>query len=262
MRDIFYPFTITNVNTANDFFWDDKFTFAGESHEYWEIVCVHSGAVEAVEDEKVYTLRAGDMVCHAPMEFHRIKSCTGTSPHVTVMTFKNTGELPARLGDGVFKLSEDELRIYHSAFMMAYRFLHGEGSEADGAVAGMQIAGFLLHLSETHVPGNLPPTSKRAVDYQRVVDVMQNAVCENLTLPEIAARAAVSLSTMKLLFVDFSGQSPKQYYAGLRIKEARRLLEGGTSVTDVSITLGFSSPNYFSLFFKRNTGSLPKTAKR
>ena len=28
--------------------------------------------MEVVEDDKVYTLRAGDFVCHAPMEFHRI----------------------------------------------------------------------------------------------------------------------------------------------------------------------------------------------
>ena len=259
-RRIQYPFSVTEVNTANDFYWDDKFCFLGESHDYWEIVCVHSGAVEAVENEKVYTLRAGDMVCHAPMEFHRIKSSPGTSPHVTVMTFFHEGELPLRLGDGVFSLSDSELAEYHEAFMLCYKFLRG-GSEGDGVLGGMRLSAFLMHLAQTHVPGNNRAEGKRAADYHGVVYTMQNAVRENLTLPEIAARSAVSISTMKLLFEEFSGQSPKQYYAGLRVKEARRLLESGMSVTEVSDALCFSSPNYFSLFFKRNTGVLPKRLK-
>lgn len=261
-RIINYPFSILDVNTANDFYWDEKFTFKGESHNFWEIVCVLDGVVESVEDEKVYILRRGDMVLHAPMELHRIKSSGESCPHVLIMSFHHSGELPEVLGEGVFSLSDGELSEYEKIFGLCRMFLRGEDEDKSGIVAGLRLGAFLVELAFAHTPGDTSSKGKRADEYRRVVDVMQAGIGENLTLSEIATRAAVSLSSMKLLFKDFSGESPKMYYAKLRLREACRLLYEGASVAEVSIRLGFSSPNYFSLFFKRCAGVLPKKLKR
>ena len=257
-----YQFSVLDINTANDFYWDEKFSFKGESHNFWEIVCVLDGVVESVEDEKVYILRRGDMVLHAPMELHRIKSSGASRPHVLIMSFHHSGELPRVLGDGVFSLTDSELLDYEKIFGSCSKFLRGEGDASIGMAAGLRLCAFLLELSLSHTPGDTSSKGKRADEYRRVVDVMQAGIAENLTLSEIALRAAVSLSSMKLLFKDFSGESPKLYYAKLRLREACRLLDEGASVAEVSIKLGFSSPNYFSLFFKRNVGALPKKYKR
>ena len=261
-RVIEYPFSIFDINTANDFYWDENFNFKGESHNFFEIVCVLDGAVESVEDEKVYILHRGDMVLHAPMEFHRIKSALSSRPHVLIMSFHHSGELPSILSEGVFSLTDGEICEYERIFGLCYEFLRGEGEQKVGMSAGLGLCDFLLRLSSSHIPGDTASKGKRAEEYRRIVDVMQAGIGENLTLSEIAVRSAVSLSSMKLLFKEFSGESPKLYYSKLRLREACRLLDTGASVAEVAIKLGFSSPNYFSLFFKRNVGMLPKSFKR
>ena len=55
----------------------------------------------------------------------------------------------------------------------------------------------------------------------------------------------------------YAGLSPKTYYDTLRAAEAVRLLKTGMSVNLVAEAMSFSSPNYFSVFFKRHFGLPP-----
>ena len=262
-KKIFYPFTITSINSSYEYVWNRDFYFAGERHDFWEMVYVLRGEVEAVEDEKVYVMHAGNLICHAPMEFHRIRSSGGTEPHVLILSFSHEGEIPPSLGDGLFSLSPDEAATYTTLFARLNRFCRDEqASAASGAEPALSLAAFLSRLSAEHVPENKLLHSGRAAEYRRVIEVMQGAVRENLSLSGIATRAMVSISTVKSLFAAFSGVSPKSYYAGLRAKEAMRCLESGMSVSEVADLLGFSSPNYFSLFFKRSFGVPPGRCKR
>lgn len=263
VKKITYPFTVTAFNSAYEYVWNKDFYFAGERHDFWEVVFVLRGEVEAVEDEKVYILHADNLVCHAPMEFHRIRSSGGTEPHVLILSFSHEGELPKKLGDGLFSLSPDEVAQYTALFSRILRFHRDEKSDpAAGAEAGHALAAFLSRLAAEHVPEDKLSRSGRAAEYKRVIEVMQAAVCENLSLSQIAARAMVSISTVKSLFATFSGLSPKCYYTQLRAQEAMRCLEAGMPVAEVADRLSFSSPNYFSLFFKRNFGVPPGRCKR
>jgi AraC family transcriptional regulator len=56
------------------------------------------------------------------------------------------------------------------------------------------------------------------------------------------------------------GQSPSQYFIGLKIETARRLLrETGKSVVEIALDLGYSSPSHFAQVFRRETGRAPAT---
>ena len=67
----------------------------------------------------------------------------------------------------------------------------------------------------------------------------------------------VSVSYLKYLFSKYAGVSPKKYYTALRIRRAEELLREGYSVNDIVSLMNFSSPAYFSMFFKRETGKSP-----
>ena len=97
-------FEVLSFLTVLDYNWDAKFVFLGEQHDFWEIVYVLSGEVECVEDDRVYQLKAGEMLLHAPMEFHKIRSAANTEPHLYVLSFRSQGMLPERLKDGIFCL--------------------------------------------------------------------------------------------------------------------------------------------------------------
>ena len=124
------PFRILGLHTAFDMHWDSAFDFHGESHDFWEIVTVISGEVEIVEDGKVYTLDAGQMILHSPGEFHRIKSAGGTNPNVWIISLIHQGELPDSLGRGVFLLSPEQAEEYRALFSLLLPFVdrrvHGQ----------------------------------------------------------------------------------------------------------------------------------------
>ena len=261
--DLIYPFQIRQFRSAYDYHWDSSFAFLGERHDFWEFVCVLEGEAEVVEDEKVYLLQPGSFVAHGPMEFHRIRSAGGTCPRVLVMSFFHTGVLPQRLKDGVFVLTAAEREEYEAVFRRIHSVHHGlETEPLLQAEAALAVSSFLLRLAHRHKPQLHLSQSPRAALYHQLIETMQGAVRENLTLPELAARCAISVSTMKNLFREYAGVSPKQYYARLRGQEAVRLLEAGLTLEETAEQLRFSSVSYFSLFFKNQFGAPPGQYKR
>ncbi len=260
--EIQYPFQIKVLNTAFDFHWNSEFSYRGESHDFGEVVCVMDGEVEVVEDQNVYLLHAGHLIYHAPMEFHRIRSFGDTHPHVMVMSFEHEGTLPSKLKDGVFFLTPTELEEYRNIFLRFYHIINhrDEYFKEDpyqDAEAAWSLSAFLTRLSQKHTPHRHLSNTPMAEEYHKIIETMQRGVCENLTLPEIAARNAVSVSTIKNLFRIYAGISPKDYYSRLRGSEALRLLTKGKSIEEISEALNFSSPCYFSLFFKKQFGMPP-----
>ena len=79
-------FTITGIVNAIQKNPDSSFSFVGESHPFWELVYVRRGALEVIEREEKYILGEGELICHAPDEFHRIKSTDGTMPSFSVIS--------------------------------------------------------------------------------------------------------------------------------------------------------------------------------
>ena len=250
-------FRITGFYTAFSFSWDAGFEFKGESHRVWEIVYVSFGEVEVSEDEKIYHLVQDNMVLHAPMEFHRIKSYNGTTPRVLVVSFYAEGDLPEKLKDGVFLLSEKEREEYKRIFEKIDRYVKQvPESEYEGMEAGAMLSAFLIRLSE-ETSDNVPDRSETALLYKKIISSMQESVCRNLRLEDFSKQNGVSISYLKILFKKYAGISPKAYYTQLRIQQAIRFLEQGMAIAEISERMSFSSPNYFSEFIKKNTGRTP-----
>ena len=264
MHEINTPFRITALYSAINFKWDSDFVFYGEHHDFWEIVTVLKGAVEVVENEQAYLMRDGEMILHAPNEFHRIKSACGTSPHVLILSFANEGALPASLKEGVFSLSEEQLTDYLNLFSPLFDFFeHPEQrAEDDGmcckaSAARHQLESFLLSLSLRRASQTGLNKNAGAEVYRNLVKTMNEHANEPLTLEKLASLHHVSISYVKKLFYTYTGEGPMSYFTSLRIKEIRRLLTEGYRISEISAMMGFSSPAYLSVFFKKNTGISP-----
>lgn len=261
--DLPYFFRILGIRSAIDYHWDSSFQFLGESHPHWEAVCVLEGQVEVAEDEKIYTLRPGDFICHASMEFHRIRSTGGTSPHVLILSFDHEGSLPDKLKEGVFSLNPTELESYKSLFFDIYGFCHGQGTDKyASAEVGFSLGVFLIHLARKQTRSNRRSKSRTAAEYQLLIETMQTSVHENLTLQDFSTRTGISISTMKNLFHTYAGISPKAYYTQMRGLEALRLLEENFDINEIAEKMHYSSPNYFSMSFKKQFGIPPGKYRR
>lgn len=264
-------FLIDAFYTAFRFDWDESFTFTGESHGFWEAVYVKSGAVEVTEDENIYTLGEGNIIFHAPMEFHRIKSAQNTSPTVYVISFSVSGTPPEALRRGVFSLEPSLCREYEEICRKALEFIRSEdgiqsgeqmseGEATEKELFGQELSDrlslFLIRLSSRASHGGIS-MSQSAMEYRKIVSFMSEQVMESMTLLEIAKKNNISISYIKLLFKTYAGVSPKIYFNQLRLRRAAELLREGRGISEVADVMNFSSPSYFSAFYKRLTGASP-----
>lgn len=236
-------------------------SFSGEAHDFYEIVYVESGEIEVTEDEKIYRLGEGDLILHAPMEFHRIRSSGGTEPRVLNLSFATEGALPEKLTAGVIPLDAER----RAAFFEVFRFAsdvwrQNAASPSISAEMQARLVLFLLHLDEGREQAGDGTAPVRA--YRTLVRLMNKEVETNLSLEEIAARSFLSVSYIKALFSRYAGIGPRAYYNALRLQASCRLLGEGLSVAEVSEKMHFSSPNNFIRFFKSKTGTTPHQYKR
>ncbi|MBQ8250280.1 MAG: helix-turn-helix domain-containing protein [Clostridia bacterium] len=253
-------FEITAFFSSYKFDWDDRYTYKGEYHAPWEIVFVKSGSVECIEDERVYTLQENDLIIHAPMEFHSIRSIK--NPSVLITSFIINGELPGELKNGIFALNDKYCTEFTEIFDRIYAFRErGYANAYLGQEAANRLAAFLIRLSNKSSEEQLS-LSQTAAEYRKVASVMADNVCENLSLPQIAELCNISVSYIKLLFKKYTRITPMEYYANLRIQHAIILMKNGMSASQIANTMNFSSPNYFSVFFKKHTGELPSQYRK
>ena len=81
---------IDNIVSIHYFEYMSDFSFEGESHDFWEFLCVDKGAVNVVADTTTYTLNKGDIIFHKPNEFHNVKANNIIAPNLVVIAFECT----------------------------------------------------------------------------------------------------------------------------------------------------------------------------
>lgn len=251
-------FNIIGFHTAFNFSHDEKWSFSGEAHNFWEVVFISEGKVIATEDEKIYLLKKNNLLFHAPMEFHRIKSATGSSPKGFIMSFSLTGKLPESLKKGVFELSTQEADEYINISKKVISIVHQENNpEFLATETCALLSAFFIKIGTADRAKRIISGTQSAQEYKKAVEIMALSVCENLSLDEIAKKCNISTSYLKLLFKSYAGVPPKVYYNNLRLKQSQEFLDAGLSSKEISYKMGFSSPNYFTVFFKSATGLTP-----
>ena len=256
-------FEIDAFFTAFSFDWDDKFRFDGESHDFWEIVLLTDGNVEVTEDDKIYTLKRNDLVLHAPMEFHRIRSAQGTCPKGFIISFHTVGSLPEELKNGIFSLTVEEVADYLKICHEIRKILSSETAHAyESLAASAKLTAFLIQLGVYKHAQEQISIIHSALTYQKIIAEMSKNVCQNISLTELAANCNISVSYLKLLFKTYAGISPKCYYNNLRLRHAIMLLKSDKTAAEISMEMNFSSPNYFSVFFQKQTGKKPSAFRK
>ncbi len=252
-------FAIERFCTAFRYRWDAGFFYAGESHDFWEIVYVEAGEIQVTEDANIYRLKQGELILHAPMEFHSIKSDEHVPTKVLILSFATSGELPEELSRGVFRLSEEQQSDFYRLFRPIDRLFEVPSHDRYAATeCAARLTAFLVGLSRGGEAKKSLVVSRSAQEYYSIVTTMTEKVYENIGLEDIAAAKNISVSYLKLLFKMYSGTTPKLYWSRLRCNEAIKLLQQGMTPTEIADKMNFSSPNYFSAFFKRMVGVPPK----
>jgi transcriptional regulator GlxA family with amidase domain len=97
----------------------------------------------------------------------------------------------------------------------------------------------------------------------RVIRLMEHHIEQPLSIAELAREAGVGPRELHRRFQAQLGTSPSDYYAGLRLFLARRLLEHTDHpVSRVAVMSGFGSGSAFARAFRARFGAAPSAVRR
>jgi AraC family transcriptional regulator of arabinose operon len=98
---------------------------------------------------------------------------------------------------------------------------------------------------------------------RRVIDHLSTHPAEPFSEEKLVQLAGLSASRLRHLFLAQTGVSPGRFLEEQRLRRARELLAlSRLTVGEISDELGFASPFYFSLRFKRRMGESPRAFRR
>lgn len=258
---------IKALYTAFDITFENNFSFAGEIHNFYEIICVLNGTIGITSDRSIYKVNEKNLVIHRPMEFHRIWSEDDSDPRIMVVSFDALFDID--IEETVISLSDDEFETYMQIFKKISESCNIVSRRIIGIIPEKKIS-FQIAINELEnfiltkvISGKENPTKKNdysgcASKYYDIMKYLSDNIYSKLNINDIAKECGMSASSVKQIFHRYAGQGIMQYFRDLKSKEAMRLLNSGLSVKETALKMGFSDQNYFSTFFKKATGKSPR----
>lgn len=271
---MFYPvkqISVDGVYTIIDSKKKPDFHFEGESHPFWELVYVKEGNVGISADERIYSLSAGDVIFHKPMEFHRIWSSENSSPEIYVLTFEASGERVNELENLSMKLNEASIILLEKCVNLGKKAFDFNRGRIVIDVIDKRLCQeycnylevFMLSLVSRGPSEKLPiESSSDSRLFSDVVLFLRDNIDEKLTIDVIADRFFVSRSRIKKLFSKYSGLGVIGYFNNMKILEAEKMFRAGMTVSETAEKLGFANQFYFSSVFKKHTNFTPSEYRR
>ena len=86
--------------------------------------------------------------------------------------------------------------------------------------------------------------------FDRIIDYIDQNICEPLTIAQICDLFSLSRSALQLMFKKHVDQSPKKYINDRKLEySCQLLLDGHSTISEISLQLGYNSIHYFSKAF-------------
>lgn len=253
--------------------FDKGHNFAGEMHDFWEVVYVIEGEVIISADENVHNFKSGDIIFHKPLELHKFNVVGDDGATLLVFSFAMSGEICKKMerrashldkyGRSVIKSFLEFLKAEQEKYPqlesdITYSDFHEIYSQDNIFLQTVSLYISSIILSLTSGANTLAKTKTHETElFKQALVIMNERVAEQLSVSELADKLNISVSSLKRLFDKYAGMSVHKYFLSLKIKTATLMLKGGQPVNEVSDALGFSSQGYFSATYKRETGNNP-----
>ena len=276
--------TVDRVISAFYHHFPEDFRYDGEQHPGWEFVYVESGRAKAQADDQVYILKSGEMVCHKPMEFHRVRPYHG-SASLIIICFECSAEPMRLFNNKILSLTPRQKQYLNDIVLSAEKLLlpkdpleivrDGAMDRAPDATAAQEQTvkntSELLILSLMDAQSTA--RSQRVELYEQYLhrrhltaDVIRY-LRENMTRPvrlsDIEEHFPYSLSSIRRIFKKETGCGIMEYLNDMRIVRAKELLaDPHFSVESIASAVGFANTYYFSNAFKKSTGKSPRLYRK
>lgn len=106
--------SVGKIYSIHYFEYMSDFSFEGESHDFWEFICVDKGEVGVTGGSSFSVLKKGDVAFHQPNEFHNVKATGDSAPNLVVVSFQCRSEAMRFFKKRILKIDETERNLLAS----------------------------------------------------------------------------------------------------------------------------------------------------
>ena len=270
---------IENIISIHYFEYMSDFTFEGESHDFWEFLCVDKGTVNVIAGDTEHTLNHGDIIFHKPNEFHNVTANGVVAPNLVVIAFTCHSPAMTFFEQRILNISERERELFgllikeaRNAFTnrldnpyAAYLERNKESKFGSEQLIKMYLQILLIQLKRTYekdvVKPILPKSTRQRSEqelFHNLVSYMEDHLQDHLTIEQICRDNLIGRALVQKLFHDYTDSGVIDYYSNMKITAAKQLIRNKKmNFTQISEELGYTSIHYFSRQFKAITGMTP-----
>ena len=224
-------------------------------HPYYEIGLLLSGERTMIVDEKMCTMKRGDIIVIDKDAIHKgsMSDLEWVSVYVTE-TYIQMLMADYKLEPGIYEARGVKLQ-YMSNLLHRILIEKEKSDEYSEVLIRCYFTEFLVALIR-----HIPETEKEDIskETEKILEYIYNNYQSNLTLEDLARRYNMSISSFSKKFKKTTGCGFKEYLTNVRLKKAiEKLLQTDESITDIAMECGFDSANYFGDVFKKAKGVSP-----
>lgn len=278
-----YPLTklfdIPEIITIHYFEYGADFSFDGESHNFWEFLCVDKGEITVTADTRIHHLKKGDIIFHKPNQFHSVTTNGITAPNLVVVSFVCNSPAMDFFEDKICRLGERERNLLAAVIAEAShafstpldnpytRRLEKNSQQTPGAeqIIQLSLEQFLISLYRRESSAStelfLTKSVKLKQDeetFAHILSYMNAHISESLTIEQICHDNLLGRSQLQKLFRTKCNSGIIDYFSHMKITRAKELIrEKNMNFTQIADVLGYTSIHYFSRQFRKITGMSP-----
>lgn len=235
-----------------------NYTFKGESHDFFELTYVDSGELCTEVDGTLYTLKDKDLIIYGPGQFHtQYTDDTHYASYITIL-FDMHNVIPMEQSiwyEGLIN------RVFHydqkiNTLIKAFVRESTTGIPYMNSLMLSLLTEIIIRLLQSiYATPTIQTTNvahQSAMDelFDRIIDYIDQNICEPLTIPQICDHFSLSRSALQLMFKKHVDQSPKKYINDRKLEySCQLLLDGHSTISEISLQLGYNSIHYFSKAF-------------
>lgn len=283
---------IDRVISIHYFEYTSDFSFSGESHDFWEFLCVDKGTVNVLAGETPHTLFKGDIIFHKPGEFHNVNANGVIAPNLVVIGFECVSPAMDFFRDKILHIGPSEQKLLGAIIREASlafsnrlddpyceKLIRRENSPfACEQLIQMYLQQLLIQLFRTYhttVPSGIKPhdgfvlpstgalpssdgPQSEAFLFSQLTAYLEDHIDCPLTIERICHDNLIGRSRLQKLFRNQAGCGVIDYFNDRKTDAARQMLrDGKQNISQISDALGYTSVHYFSRQFKKRTGMTP-----
>lgn len=273
--------TVTDLVNVSYYTLAKDFLWSGEAHEPWEMVYVDKGEMVITAGTDTYLLKSGEAAFHCPHEFHNLRVTGQKSANMIVLAFQCKSPIMRAFERKILSLNAQEkacLAAIVEEAAATFRHFDNTASCSEAPCVELMpreqipfgaqqiiknlIEYFLLliyrHKDGIHFGARAVPINQLHHHAQiavKIQEYLSEHYPERITLETLAASQNISISQLKRIFKEHTGDSVIPYLTALRIKEAKRLIqESSLNFSQIAVAVGYDNIYYFSSVFKKHTG--------